>query len=401
MANWQLDGNAASADDFLGTTNEQPLSLRTNGAERVHVRADGNVGVGHADPRTPLHVLGRISTGLDHTSAGAISFFPPDGFAWFHIDNGPADRPIGRLRISHGVNPGSNELMSVVQNGNVGIANANPVVKLHVTGNRVRLESGAKRVDLRADGGSVDLQSETHDLYLHSNGPSGRNRVIINPFGGEGNVGVGVTNPAVKLHVVGDRVRVEGAGKKLDLRADGGAVDVQSTTHDLYLHSNGPSGRNRVIINPFGGEGNVGVGTTSPADKLHVAGNVRANDFIVTSDASLKQDVRPMRDALSKVRRLRGVEFGWKGDVDGADGVAPRRGAGVIAQEVEAVAPELVEAPPGDEAYRGVNLSGVVGMLIEALKELAAENGALRRRVDALEGGRGEPGEASPAASAG
>jgi hypothetical protein len=289
--------------------------------------------------------------------------------------------------------------MSVVQNGNVGIANANPAVKLHVTGNRVRLEGGAKRVDLRADGGSVDLQSETHDLYLHSNGPSGRNRVIINPFGGEGNVGVGVTNPGVKLHVVGDRVRVENAGKKLDLRADGGSVDVQSTTHDLYLHSNGPSGRNRVIINPFGGEGNVGVGTTSPADKLHVAGNVRANDFIVTSDASLKQDIRPMRDALSKVRRLRGVEFAWRSaEAAGSADEAHRQGAGVVAQEVEAVAPELVAAPTGDDAYRGVNLSGVVGLLIEALKELAAENGALRDRVEALEGVRGK---AAPAASAG
>src|SRR5713226_3482392 len=60
---------------------------------------DGNVGIGTAEPRTQLHVLGRIATGLDFSSAGAITFFPPDGFAWFHIDNGPAGgRQIGRLR---------------------------------------------------------------------------------------------------------------------------------------------------------------------------------------------------------------------------------------------------------------------------------------------------------------
>jgi hypothetical protein len=328
MANWQLDGNAASAGDFLGTTNAQPLSVQTNGTERVRVLGDGKVGVGLADPRTPLHVLGRISTGLDHTSGGAITFFPPDGFAWFHIDNGPARRSIGRLRISHGTSPGSNELMTLQQDGNVGI---------------------------------------------------------------------GLPNPAVKLHAVGNRIRLEQRGKKLDLRADGGSVDVQSDTHDLYLHSVGPSGRNRVIINPFGGEGNVGVGTTNPTDKLHVAGNVRANDFIVTSDVRLKTDIRPIEGALKKVTDLRGVEFAWKDAEPGPGGSAPQRTAGVVAQEVAAVAPELVENAGGPEAFRGVNLSGVVGTLIEAVKELAAENSALRRRLDALEGAGGQSSSAAAA----
>jgi hypothetical protein len=83
------------------------------------------------DPRTSLHVLGRISTGLDFTSAGAITFFPPDGFAWFHIDNGPAGgRNMGRLRISHGNNPGDIEIMTATQQGNVGIGTPAPRERL-------------------------------------------------------------------------------------------------------------------------------------------------------------------------------------------------------------------------------------------------------------------------------
>lgn len=96
----------------------------------------GKVGLGLVDPRTPLHVLGRIATGLDFNSAGAITFFPPDGFAWFHIDNGPAGgRPQGRLRISHGNTPGATELVSVLQNGRVGINTTTPRERLDVNGN--------------------------------------------------------------------------------------------------------------------------------------------------------------------------------------------------------------------------------------------------------------------------
>jgi hypothetical protein len=106
-----------------------------SGSDKLAVTPGGSVGIGTTGPRTPLHVLGRISTGLDFTSAGAITFFPPDGFAWFHIDNGPAGgRPIGRLRISHGPNPGSNEIINILQNGNVGIGTATPGTKLSVNG---------------------------------------------------------------------------------------------------------------------------------------------------------------------------------------------------------------------------------------------------------------------------
>lgn len=107
----------------------------TRWAQLVIHGPTGNVGVGLGNPRTQLHVLGRISTGLDFQSAGAITFFPPDGFAWFHIDNGPGGgRPQGRLRISHGTAPGANELVSILQNGRVGIGTATPSERLDVNG---------------------------------------------------------------------------------------------------------------------------------------------------------------------------------------------------------------------------------------------------------------------------
>ena len=66
-----------------------------------------------------------------------------------------------------------------------------------------------------------------------------------------------------------------------------------------------------------------------------------------------------------------------------------------MAQEVEAIAPELVEQP--HEGHKGINLGGVVGTLVEAFKELAAENRALTRRIEALERtGATEPATLTP-----
>ena len=167
---WELTGNGGTnpGANFLGTTDNEPLSIRTNGGERIHLDIAGNVGIGLTDPRTQLHVLGRISTGLDFSSSGAITFFPPDGFAWFHIDNGPVGgRPIGRLRLSHGVNPGANELMTLVQNGNVGIGLADPRTQLHVQG---RISTG---LDFSSAGAITFFPPDGFAWFHIDNGPAG------------------------------------------------------------------------------------------------------------------------------------------------------------------------------------------------------------------------------------
>lgn len=101
-----------------------------------------------------------------------------------------------------------------------------------------------------------------------------------------GRLGLGTPNPAVRLHAVGDRIRLENGPRRIDLRTDATSVDVHSDTNSVYLHSSGPAGSNNVIINPFATEGNVGIGTESPLSKLDVRGDIRMADGSLFASAA-------------------------------------------------------------------------------------------------------------------
>lgn len=94
----------------------------------------------------------------------------------------------------------------VADNGNVGVGTQTPETALQVTGNRIRLVNGNRVIDLRADGGVVDLEAPNTNLHISSNG--GNRSVLLNPNNG-GYVGVGTETPMAKLDVHG-RLAVRG-----------------------------------------------------------------------------------------------------------------------------------------------------------------------------------------------
>jgi hypothetical protein len=158
--------------------------------------------------------------------------------------------------------------------GNVGIGATNPAQRLHVQGNRVRLENGGRILDLRADGSEIDIETETNSLFIKASGTG--NHVVFNPFAGNGNVGIGLANPAVPLQVRG-RLGLESdtaTGTELwNLNVDNNG--------NLTVNSNSVTGGiTRLFINDD--TGNVGIATASPQAKLHVNG-----DMIVTGDITL------------------------------------------------------------------------------------------------------------------
>jgi len=117
----------------------------------------------------------------------------------------------------------------------------------------------------------------------------------------------------------------------------------------------------------------AGNGLSQTADGLAMSGSytgafTATGDITAFSDAALKSDIETISDALQRVTQMRGVFF----DKDG------RRGTGVIAQEVQKAVPEAVH---DSGEYLSVAYGNLVGVLIEAVKELATEVKALKDGV--------------------
>jgi hypothetical protein len=103
---------------------------------------------------------------------------------------------------------------------------------------------------------------------------------------------------------------------------------------------------------------------------ISAVGVITATDFNSASDINLKENIRPLEDSLSKVLQLNGVSFDWK--------ETQQPSVGVIAQELEAVFPELVRT--GD--IKSVNYNGLIGVLIEAVKEQQKQIEELKKQIN-------------------
>ena len=90
------------------------------------------------------------------------------------------------------------------------------------------------------------------------------------------------------------------------------------------------------------------------------SGILSSTDFNSTSDATLKENLSPVQDALALINNLSGYTFDWKD--------RNRSSIGVTAQDVEKYLPQLVTEI---NDHKTVNYNGLIGVLIEAVKELS------------------------------
>jgi hypothetical protein len=144
--------------------------------------------------------------------------------------------------------------------------------------------------------------------------------------------------------------------------ASGGGVTLADETASATTHY-------PVMSTTSSGTLSSGKVTTTKLYFTPSTGQLNATIFNSLSDKRVKKNIKTVDDALNTVNDLRGVKFNWK--------ETSTPSIGLIAQEVEKLLPELVHT--GHNGEKSVNYGGVVGVLVEAIKELTA-------RIDKLEG---------------
>ena len=110
---------------------------------------------------------------------------------------------------------------------------------------------------------------------------------------------------------------------------------------------------------------------------FHADGDVYAFSTTTASDENLKKDITIVTDAVSKVEAIKGVTFKWK-ENDGDS-------AGVIAQDVEKVLPEVVITGNTEDKFKSVDYGRLTAVLIEAIKEQQEQIETLTAKVKELE----------------
>jgi hypothetical protein len=215
-----------------------------------------------------------------------------------------------------------------------------------------------------------------------------------------GNVGIGTTSPTQRLDVTGT---VVANGFALSRNNNNryalwlaNSNDFNHALYNNYSNLDGEGAWDGAKWNVFSGlniriglgdsktsalfvnsNGNVGIGTTTPSYKFHVIGDIAYTGNIYdVSDLRLKENITPLTNAIDKVSALRGIYFNLKGESPS------KREVGVIAQEVEAVLPEVVSTDA--QGYKSVDYSKLTPLLIEAVKGQQAQIESLKAENEAV-----------------
>ncbi|MHC4321982.1 MAG: tail fiber domain-containing protein [Planctomycetota bacterium] len=437
---WKTRGNDNINPDvhFLGTKNPAALVIKTNNDEKMRVTSSGNVGIGDTMPEFKLSLdndggiiaRGEFGSGniLSASGEGARLIWYPKKAAfragevtgtafldeWDEANIGNHSTAVGNSTKASGDSStamGNGSTASDFSSTAMGNGSTASGFSSTAMGNG----STASGFSSTATGNGSDAIGDSSTATGNGSAANGNNSTAM----GNGSEASGDNSTAMGngSEASGNNSTAMGNGTTAsgnDSTAMGSGTTAGGTVSTAMGNGTTASGDNST---------SMGSGTTAESyletvigkhdtnytpnstttwdgsDRLFVIGNgtsssSRSDAFTVLkngtvsgtfgtyhapSDKRLKKDIVTIQNALEKVSRLRGVNFKWKDDPNNE----PLK-MGMVAQEVEKVVPEVVHTADDVMNTKAVEYQYLVGLLIEAIKELKAENEVIRRDNIAL-----------------
>ncbi len=285
---WALGGNTGTnpATNYIGTTDAQPLLLRTNALERMRISAAGNVGIFNNNPLSPLSFASSVGPKIALYDGGSATDYFGLGISTNMLDYHVMPSGIHAF-FSGGKNGDGIELMRIQSDGKVGISNSAPISPLsfaNALGNKIAFYDGGSINDYLGIGVSssqLNYHVSTNSNHVFLAGGTNGDGTELMRIAPNGNVGISNNTPLSPLSFTST------ASPKISLYDGGSATDyfgLGVSTNTLNYHvmpagvhafyAGGKNGDGTELMR-IQADGSVGIGTTAPVAKLDVNGNVR------------------------------------------------------------------------------------------------------------------------------
>ena len=390
------------------------ILFKPKGSEKVRITSDGKVGINTAIPTADFEVTGNPGTATtifinssdpaSTVAAEAVLKFgyghsgTPDAEGFIKLVESAVNSFNGNMLFEVPYNnsgtPATREALRITSDGKIGIGTTVPAHHLHLFGTDANLQFRVTKEGVGSFNHGVDSTGAFLETLENDDIPirfftGGDERLRITS---DGKISIGTINttPSAAVHIDYESNNLlmldnaTGATQKMFFAQNGGThaqIYATSASGGLTIESDPSANHDNSFIDfrvdndekvriTSTGEVNIGDDYSQTTYKMKVTGTVAATNFDSLSDQKLKLNIKKIEKPIETVNKIDGVTFNWKEDNSPS--------MGVIAQNIEKVLPEIVS---GDDT-KSVNYSGLIGLLIEVVKDQQKQINELRDRLD-------------------